>query len=394
MKFDLALQRDAPKTGASQHKRIIVAAHFVRAGEVGGAEHMLYNLISGFGAHSIDLTLTCSDAGRLDPLALAKFKEQPGLRVVETGGPEPRFLAEQRAVLRRDLDSDAVLFPNYFVPPWVPRRFGRAVTVLHDLQYRHFPQHFTRTKRAWLRAAHSLASRRADAVIVPSDFVRDDAIRWLGPTSERKLVKVPNPISWTRFAGSVASTRPIERPYILSVAAQYPHKNLDTLLRAFALVALRNRDLQLVLCGQFPGGLRGIGGTQQALSGLARELAIEDRVILTGYVNDATLGVWYNHAQAFAFPSLFEGFGMPPVEALGLGLPVITTLCAALPEVTLGLAHLVSDPRDIEEWAQLLGATARDPDAFSPGDAAVLRLRAHYAPQRIAALYLQQLLGC
>jgi len=394
MTLDLATQRAEPKSAAWQHKRIMVAAHFVRAGEVGGAEHMLYNLIAGFGAHAVDLTLTCSDATRIDPLALARFREQPGLRVVETGGPGPRFLAEQRAVLRRDLTSDAVMFPNYFVPPLVPARLGRVVTVLHDLQYRHYPQHFTRKKRAWLRAAHSLAARRADAVIVLSDFVRDDAVRWLGPASEHKLVKVPNPISWARFAGSEAAARPIKRPYILSVAAQYPHKNLDTLLRAFALVALRDRDLQLVLCGQFPAGLRGIGGTQQALSDLARELGIEDRLILTGYVDDATLGVWYHHAQAFAFPSLFEGFGMPPVEALGLGLPVITTRCTALPEVTLGLAHLVSDPRDIEEWAALLGAAARDPGAFRPGDAAVLRLRAYYAPERIAALYLQQLLGC
>ena len=98
---------------------------------------------------------------------------------------------------------------------------------------------------------------------------------------------------------------------------------------------------------------------QVGLRGLIDELGLSDRVILTGYLDDAALGRWYRHAALFAFPSLFEGFGMPPVEALGFGLPVLTTDRTALPEVTLGLARLVSEPENPAAWASHLAEMLR-----------------------------------
>ena len=385
---DVGSASDASVLLPRQDRRVLVAAHFVRAGAVGGAEHMLYNLLAGLGSLGVDLTVACSATGQLDPAALALLKAQPNTRVVATGDAGSRFLAEQLAALRRDLAADAVIFPNYFVPPILPARLGRVVGVLHDLQYRHYPQHFSQRKRVWLRGAHALAAARADRIVVISEFARADTVRWLGSRVERKLAVIPNPISWERFDTPPMYPAKLDRPYILSVAAQYPHKNLRTLLRAFAHVTSRDRDLQLVLCGQTPGALRGIGGPHEGIAQFVEELGISDRVILTGYVDDAALGNWYRHARVFAFPSIFEGFGMPPVEALGFGIPVLTTNLTAIPETTLGLAHYVQDAMDPSEWASLISAAAADPAAYSPSPEAVARLRSHYRPERVARSYL------
>lgn len=374
--------------------RLVVMAHFVYAGRVGGAEHMLYNLLRGFGRERVGLTVACTARGNLDPLAASELDAMPGVRLVETGGRGPRFLAEQAACLNPALAGEATLFPNYFVPPVLPSRLGRVAVVLHDLQYRHFPANFSAGKRAWLAMSQGFATRRADRVITISQFVADDAARCFGASVARRTVVIPNAISWERFGlGSEPSF--IDRPYVLTVAAQYPHKNLETLLRGFARVAAADPDPMLVLCGQDYSGLRGVAASAGTVSGrgglgsMLEALGLKDRVIMTGYLDDAALGRWYRHAAMFAFPSVFEGFGMPAVEALGFGLPVLTTRCTALPGTTLGLAEAVEDPYGEAEWASRITAMLRDPAAFRPAPADVERLRAHYSISRIARLYLE-----
>lgn len=369
--------------------RLAVAAHFVHAGQVGGAEHMLYNLLRGIwqarGPNETALEILVSDPARLDRHFLTEIAGQGArVRLTTAGGPGPRFLAEQRAVLS-NVKADATLFPNYYVPPLLPRSLGRIVCILHDMQYRHFSMNFSTRKRAWLRIAHALTIRRCDRLIVISEFVRQDALRFLGREFEHKISVVPNPISWDRFGTGPIIPGP---PRILTVAAHYAHKNLPTLIRAFALVAKRWPDATLVLCGQDYAGLRGVSGQGGSLSGLAESLGIGGQVEITGYLDDHALGNQFRRATMFAFPSIFEGFGMPPVEALGFGLPTLITGRTALPEVTLGLAHTVIDPHSPIEWAAKLAAMLADPVAYRPDPAGVTRLRAQYAPSRIARLHL------
>ncbi len=366
--------------------RLLVAAHFVLAGRVGGAEQMLYNLLRGMAELPVTTTVLCSAAGRLDAGFRDEVEAAARLRLREVGGPGPRFLAEQRACLDRALAADAVLFPNYYLPPLTPARLGRTGIVLHDLQYRHFPTYFSARKRAWLAAAQHFAIRRAERVFVISDFVRRDVLRVFGDQVAGKLVVAPNPISWSRFGQADADeAAPLAAPYILSVAAQYAHKNLATLVRGFAELAQRDRDVRLVLCGQDQSALHGVGGVRVGLRGLIDALGLSERIILTGYLDDAALGRWYRHASLFAFPSLFEGFGMPPVEALGFGLPVLTSDRTALPEVTLGLAHLVADAENPAAWASHMAAMLRHGTRPSAADAA--RVRRTYSPVACAERY-------
>ena len=373
--------------------RLTVAGHFVRTRRVGGAEQMLYNLLQGFAVRGVDTTLMCGSQANLSDRFLTQFPASGLVRVRECGGTGVRFIAEQRACLTENIVSDAMLFPNYFGPPFIPRRLGRVGVVIHDFQYRHFPEYFSAKKRAWLRMAQAFSIRKADRVIVISDFVRQDAIRWFGDGIADKLSVVPNALCWDRFADGMGQPRPGERPYILSVAAQYPHKNLETLIRAFAIVARGNSDIQLVLCGQSYNGLHGVSGTRTGVAPLIEELGLKDRVELTGFVDDAMLARWYQHAEMFAFPSIFEGFGLPPVEAIGFGLPTLTTAETAMPEITMGNAVTVSVPLDPEEWADKIITILSDRDRYRPDSVAIANLKAFYDPARIAAGYLAALMG-
>ncbi len=373
--------------------RLLVTAHFVFTGRVGGAEHMLYNLVRGLATSGTRLSLLCADEANLDAGFVRELRSIGPDGLIACGGRGPRFIAEQWASLRPGLEADAILFPNYFVPPVVPRRLGRVATVMHDMQYRHFPQYFAPKKRAWLGASQRLAMRRADTVIAISDFVARDLLVQYGRQFERKIVTIPNPISWERFGAGEGSARPLAKPYVLSVAAQYAHKNLDVVVRAFAQIAKQEPELQLVFCGQSYDGLTGVAGQRRGLRPLAEELGLAGRVHMTGYVDDMALGGWFRHAEMFAFPSVFEGFGMPPVEALGFGLPTLTTRCTALPETTLGLAHYLDDPFSADEWARRMLTMVRDPAAHRPTPAEVARLRALYSPAVVGRQYAEACLG-
>jgi hypothetical protein len=115
---------------------------------------------------------------------------------------------------------------------------------------------------------------------------------------------------------------------------------LTTLISAFAEVSSRHPDISLVIAGQVPEHLVGTVGHPD-LRGLVSSLGLGERVQITGHITDGDLGILYRRAQLFVFPSLFEGFGMPPVEALGMGLPVLTTRCASIPEATCDMADFV-----------------------------------------------------
>ena len=373
--------------GRKHGGRLLVLAHFIYTTRVGGAEHGFYNIIRGIGDHGVEVGLLCGARVRFDPQALIELEALPAVRVIEAGGTAIRFVAEQRACLHSELSADAVLFPNYYVPPHVPRRLGRVTVVVHDQIHRHYPQYSTARRRAWLALSQAWAVRRADTVIVISRFVADDLVRTFGSRVERKLAIIPNPVSWERF-GPPKDATPLDRPYILSVAAHYPHKNLDTLVKAFALRARRDKEVMLVLCGQSYTALRGTTGGAGTLNQLLDSLEIPDRVIITGHVTDAALGRWYRHAAVFAFPSVFEGFGVPPVEALGFQLPTLTTRCGSIPEATLGLAQYVENPYSIDEWATRLEAILHDPASARPTLADAARVRATYAPERLGPLYL------
>lgn len=361
--------------------RIAVSAEFVRPSRVGGIEQALQYLVRGLVPYCGDEELAVF-GNDLDPDDWAGATIWTPRRLHRI-----RFVQETRT-FRAEADRfDAFYFPNYFTPIGPAR--CRVVTTIPDLQYRHFPQYFTARKRRWLAFAHGRTLKHASAVTVYSSFVRDDICDRYGVAAAERITVLPIPVDFDSLTTPCVEGAP-GRPYILSVASHYKHKNLSTLIRAVRIVRDNGLDIDLVLVGQLGRNLVGVAEYED-VQRLVADLRLEDHVRVTGFVDSTQLARIYAGASLFVFPSVFEGFGLPPVEALGLGLPVITTRCASLAEVTRGLADLVDDPFDSDELADLV--VRRIEDGVRPSPADVEQIRSYYSPSRIGAQFYELLAG-
>ena len=159
-----------------------------------------------------------------------------------------RFAAESRVAAWDGRRNDALLFLNYHTPLSVRAR--RAVTIVHDLQYRHMPEFFSSAKRMRLRCCHEITLRKCHRVVAISRAVKDDMLRAYGSRWQDRIEVIWNPVSVERFDGTETHGVTGGRPYILCVSVDRPQKNLYRLVRAFAAVHEKHPDVCLVFAGQ------------------------------------------------------------------------------------------------------------------------------------------------
>ncbi len=368
---------------------VLVSGLFIHPGKVGGAEHYFYNLVRGFQARKEEVTLT---------LLLNESYRPAYDKVIENSEVVWVVMKRNRAIsdyfLHYRLGGlgkyHIILQPNYITPLHLRGR-KKYITTIHDLQYLHFPSFFSPLKRKWQYYSHKYTLRAADKVICISDFVKKDIIEKFGARYTDKLVTIHNPIDYHRFGDYEAMKRPYSFEYLLSVSALYPHKNTLTLVRAFISYKEKKdseKNLKLVLTGAFPDDLIGFSQDDYQ-SALLTVVKGRDDIIMTGHVSNEALGALYHHCKLFAFPSLFEGFGMPPIEAMGFAKPVITTRCGSIQEVTLDEAIYVDEPKDANEWAEKIDATLKDIAKYSARFEKVkAKVRQHYSIENIASAYI------
>ncbi|HET8929813.1 MAG TPA: glycosyltransferase family 1 protein [Acidimicrobiales bacterium] len=236
----------------------------------------------------------------------------------------------------------------------VPPAIGRpSVLTLHDVQPLEAGADFGSTKQAWLTRMIPASVSRAAAVAVPSAFVRDRVLELFG-TDPDKVVVVPHGLDTAMTIDPEDLPDPTEMrrrfrldgPFVLYPAITYPHKNHATLVRAFARLAESNHDVSLVLTG-------GAGPAEGDVARLVEHLGIGDRVRRVGRVTTAERDVLLRAAAVLAFPSRYEGFGLPVLEAFGVDTPVVASSAGSLPEV-VGDAGVLVDPDDVEGWADAL----------------------------------------
>lgn len=318
-----------------------------------GTETYLENLVlrfSGLGAPHTFWLFTMDRAR-----ARAGIVQHPDFHTVvlpRVPLPVQRFIVLPWLALRKRLD---VLHVQRVAPCGVSVAGVRVVVTIHDIAQRVVPECYGWTDRVLLEPCLRWSALGADHVIVDTAFTRDELWRHYGVPGDKVSV-VPLGVDHLVFqpqdAEALEATRAwlrehwgVRMPFVLAVATWEPRKNLAHLLRAFKCAASAG-DLHLVLVGK-PGPAEG------GLRRLARELDIRDRVAFVGYVPPSRLPLVYAAASAFAFPSLYEGFGLPPLEAMACGTPVLAARASCLPEV-LGGAAVLLDPRSVEEWAGAL----------------------------------------
>jgi glycosyltransferase involved in cell wall biosynthesis len=245
---------------------------------------------------------------------------------------------------------------HYPVTVPIPATSSARIVALHDIQHHDLPGLFSRAERAYRRWAYDRSARTADLVITGSEHARARIVEGLGIPPERIEV-VYHGIDHRRFApgGRADEEQLLERYALPSRFVVYPanlwaHKNHRRLVEALA--AVPDRDLHLVLTGQDYGRV-------DELRRRADELSVGTRVHHLGHVSMEILASLYRRAQAMVFPSLYEGFGAPPLEAMACGCPVASSDATSLPEVC-GDAALLFEARSVESIAEAIARVSAD----------------------------------
>lgn len=248
--------------------------------------------------------------------------------------------------------------PHYVVPLVGARRF---VVTIHDCIHLRFPEYLpNRAALYYARMMMTMAARRSQRVLTVSQASKDDILHFLGVPSE-KVEVIHNALD-TRLAieptpDDVARVRErflLTAPFILYTGNIKPHKNVDRLIEAFSILRRDGpEDVKLLIIGdeisKYPN-----------LRRLVHKFQLHQHVRFLGFVPDATLAVLYRLAAVFVFPSIYEGFGLPPLEAMAAGAPVVTSNTSSLPEV-VGDAALLIDPMDANAIAGAIGRVLGDP---------------------------------
>jgi glycosyltransferase involved in cell wall biosynthesis len=219
----------------------------------------------------------------------------------------------------------------------VPRTRVAKVITLHDVQHLDLPHLFSRVERAYRAVAYDRAARSADRVLVVSEFVKARAIERLGLDEDRVAV-TPLGVDFRRFKPG----RNRRHPILLYPAKPWPHKNHARLFEAFTELRREHPALRLVLTG---------GGTYDSLP---------EGVEAKGHVSPDEVADLMRRASALVFPSLYEGFGLPPIEAMACGCPVVCSDRGALPEV-VGDAARLCDPEDVASIVEAVREVLDDP---------------------------------
>ncbi len=335
--------------------RIGINAHLL-SGESGYRRAGIHNYIAQILDHLPLVTDNCEYSiftHRASNLAV-----KPGFNIQLSQWPTERRLVrifwEQTAwpfaAARQQLD---LLHSMAFVSPILSNT--PSVVTVYDLSFLHFPDKFPRLQRAYLQSQTARSCLHARRVITISESGRQDVHHCFHVPLERIDVVVPgvDPAFQPLPATEVNEFRQrngLQHQIILHVGTLQPRKNIPLLLEALA--KLDRRDVDLVLAG-------GKGWLYDEIFARVVELGLEDQVHFTGYVPDEDLPLWYNVATLLAFPSAYEGFGLPVVEAMACGTPVVAARSSSIPEAG-GTAALYFDPRNVNTLVEHIASILDD----------------------------------
>ncbi len=348
-------------------------------GQVGGSEEYLARQLVGLGEVAPDiharLFVLPGYAGAHRDVAA---RHELVVASLDARRRSRRVLAEATWLPARTSGADVVHHGGGVVPL---RSHRPIVLTVHDLQYRTYPEYFTSVKRAYLAWAMPRSARRADVIAVPSEYVRRSVVDAFGVEEVRVVVvphgvdppAAPTPADEVRTRYGLA-----DRPFVVFPAITHPHKNHRFLLDLLA-GPWGDPDLALVMTG-------GAGLAEADVTAAIDALGLRPRVVRTGRVPADDRDGLIAAAEALVFPSEYEGFGAPVLEAMAIGTPVVCSDRTSLPEVA-GDAALVR-PLTVDAWKDALDEVARERvELVAAGRRRAAELTAAASGVRLAAAY-------
>lgn len=382
---------------------------WVRPKICGGTESVIRNLMNGFGMYDGKNEYILF-AGKDVADTFKEYEKYPNMKIhiCDTLSMKriKRIAWENSHLdkLARSLNVDLMFIPVYSKPNSLSTNKGGIpyITVIHDLQALHYPEYFSKAKIIFAQRSWKKACNESSMVVAISEYCKDDLEKHY-PVARDKVVAVYNPIMFYDKAPSEDNqnkdnsleTNPgtcqnetntdknesdifdtikakygIEKDtYFYTVSSMLPHKNLVTLINV--MKAIKDADAQnpepetssnlyinnkpdtsinITDLKNFKLVVSGVGGNKEGFLSKVKEAGVEEFIVDTGFVSNEERDSLYENCGVFLFPSMFEGFGMPPVEALIKGARVVTTKCASIEEVTQKKAVYVDDPLNENEW--------------------------------------------
>jgi glycosyltransferase involved in cell wall biosynthesis len=289
--------------------------------------------------------------------------------------PALRLIWEQTVfpLLVKRARLDLLHSPHYTRPAWLP---CSSVVTFHDLSFLLYPRLHTVVKRLFFSVAIYLSARVADAIITVSENTRQDALRILKvPLEQVFTVRLGVSEDFKRIVdrGSLRQVQEkykLPDKYILYVGTIEPRKNISLLLRAFRLIRQKRYSHHLVIVGK-------LGWMYQEILHLIEGIGLKDYVRFTGYVDSEDLPALYNLAEVLVYPSVYEGFGLPPLEAMACGTPVITSAVSSMPEY-ISDAGLLIQPNE-EALVKALEEVLNKPDLRTHLSSKGIEIAANYS---------------
>lgn len=314
-------------------------------------------LSGGIGRYSYELSKSLYNLNedmkiviRSEDEMLFDFVDKDDLIVIDgiSNGPK-RNLFEQfelPKMIAKQYPDAIIHYPDSMAPIFAK---NKCIITVHDIAFKALKDVFTFKTKLWKNFATKLSLRKADRIIAISEYTKKEIVKYYGQELSGRIDVVYN--GFNDFSNEKINKEKIrkeiieleEEKYILTVSTISPRKNIDRLIRAYAESEVKS-DAKLVIAG-------GFGWLYEDVVKLVDELKLSDRIIFTGKINDDELKLLYSKASIFVYPSIYEGFGLPPLEAMSYKIPCIVSDVTSMPEV-VGNAAVLFDPLNINDLKQ------------------------------------------
>lgn len=332
--------------------RIGIDLLWLRPGKNGGTESYIRNLLDGFNRYADKEYTFVLFTTHDNVKTFAKYKNSENFEIKICSSPSSQAKRVVWETLHLNECGKRERLDVWFYPvysrPLFPTRDIPNVTVIHDLQGLHYPEYFSKGRNAFFRMMWKRDVQSSTKIVTISEFCKKDIIDHYH-VDGGKLKIIYNAIDASENATDLDALKEkygIEKnQYFYTLSSLAKHKNLITLLRAVKILKTSIPDVKLLISGVKVNA-------EDEIADFIQNNDLTENIVYTGFISNEDRNGLIDNCRRFLFPSVFEGFGMPPVEAMIRGVPVLTTKSTSIEEVTEDLCEYVDDPMDAQEWSE------------------------------------------